>query len=238
MDPERVDTRLAWSRADDLADLLPLMRAYCAFYESDPSDDDLRAMSRAFLEEGAGGTQLIARDASGAALGHATVLWSWDTTLAQPLAVMEDLFVAAPARGPRGGCGADRGVSASWPPTAGCRGWPGRPRRTTRRRNGSTTGWAPQRDTWFAYRLPTDRPGDLGWGHAESALRPGQPRSPGAAAVRAAEPADAARPPRRRRARGQGRDGRPTRARSGSTTRRPAASASCSRRSSPARTSR
>ena len=26
--------------ADDLADLLPLMRAYCTFYESDPSDDD------------------------------------------------------------------------------------------------------------------------------------------------------------------------------------------------------
>ena len=45
---------------DDLADLVPLMRAYCTFYESDPSDDDLRAMSRAFLEEGAGGTQLIA----------------------------------------------------------------------------------------------------------------------------------------------------------------------------------
>ena len=90
---------------DDLVDLLPLMRAYCTFYESDPSDDDLRAMSRTFLEPGAGGTQLIARDSSGGALGHATMLWSWDTTLAQPLAVMEDLFVTARARGRGVGAG-------------------------------------------------------------------------------------------------------------------------------------
>src|SRR5688572_22042896 len=84
---------------EDLAGLLPLMRGYCTFYESEPSDDDLLAMSRAFLEADASGTQLIARDTAGQALGHATVLWSWDTTLAQPLAVMEDLFVAAEARG-------------------------------------------------------------------------------------------------------------------------------------------
>ena len=50
---------------DDLADLLPLMRAYCTFYESDPADEELRALATAFLAEGAGGTQLIARDASG-----------------------------------------------------------------------------------------------------------------------------------------------------------------------------
>src|SRR5690349_5055172 len=84
---------------DDLPDLVPLMRAYCTFYESDPTDEDLRGMATAFLEPGAGGSQLIARDAAGRALGHATVLWSWDTTFAQPLAVMEDLFVTEDARG-------------------------------------------------------------------------------------------------------------------------------------------
>ena len=141
---------------DDLADLLPLMRAYCTFYESDPSDDDLSAMSRAFLEEG-GGTQLIARDASGAALGHATMLWSWDTTLAQPLAVMEDLFVTAQARGRGVGAGlidacrqfaADRGMQ--W------LAWETAPDNETAQR--LYDGLGAKRDTWYAYRLSTDRP--------------------------------------------------------------------------------
>ncbi|MEO6413981.1 MAG: GNAT family N-acetyltransferase [Pedococcus sp.] len=142
---------------DDLADLLPLMRAYCTFYESDPSDDDLSAMSGAFLEEGAGGTQLIARDTSGAALGHATMLWSWDTTLARPLAVMEDLFVSAQARGRGVGAGlidacrqlaADRGMQ--W------LAWETAPDNETAQR--LYDGLGAKRDTWYAYRLSTDRP--------------------------------------------------------------------------------
>jgi GNAT superfamily N-acetyltransferase len=142
---------------DDLTDLLPLMRAYCTFYESDPSDDDLRAMSRTFLEEGAGGTQLIARDASGEALGHATMLWSWNTTLAQPLAVMEDLFVTAQARGRGVGAGlidacrqlaADRGMQ--W------LAWETAPDNETAQR--LYDGLGAERGTWYAYRLSTDRP--------------------------------------------------------------------------------
>ncbi|TPG14925.1 GNAT family N-acetyltransferase [Pedococcus bigeumensis] len=142
---------------DDLADLLPLMRAYCTFYESDPSDEDLRAMSRAFLETGAGGTQLIARDTTGGALGHATMLWSWDTTLAQPLAVMEDLFVTAQARGRGVGAGlidacrqlaADRGMQ--W------LAWETAPDNETAQR--LYDGLADRAGTWLAYRLSTDRP--------------------------------------------------------------------------------
>ena len=142
---------------DDLVDLLPLMRAYCTFYASDPADDDLLSMSRAFLDEGAGGTQLIARDGSGEALGHATVLWSWDTTLAQPLAVMEALVVAARARGRGVGAGlieacrelaADRG--RQW------LAWETAPDNEAAQR--LYDGLGAQRDTWFAYRLPTNRP--------------------------------------------------------------------------------
>ena len=143
--------------ADDLADLLPLMQAYAAFYESDPSDDELRAMATAFLDEGSGGTQLIARDGSGEALGHATVLWSWDTTLARRLAVMEDLFVAEAAR--RRGVGAalieacrelaaDRGVE--W------LAWETAPDNARAQR--LYDGLADRAGTWLAYRLPTDVP--------------------------------------------------------------------------------
>ena len=38
-------------REEDLDDLLPLMRAYCDFYEVAPSDEALLAMSRALIAD-------------------------------------------------------------------------------------------------------------------------------------------------------------------------------------------
>ena len=87
---------------DDLGDLLPLMRAYCDFYDVGPSDEDLLALSRALIADpGHEGVQLIARDAGGAALGFATVYWTWSTTRAARIGVMNDLFVTPQARGMR-----------------------------------------------------------------------------------------------------------------------------------------
>jgi GNAT superfamily N-acetyltransferase len=84
----------------DLADLLPLMRGYCDFYEVDPPDDALLAMSRALIADPEReGTQLIARDEDGRATGFATVFWTWTTLSASRLGVMNDLFVAEHARG-------------------------------------------------------------------------------------------------------------------------------------------
>jgi GNAT superfamily N-acetyltransferase len=84
----------------DLSDLLPLMRAYCDFYESSPTDQDLRALATALLEDPEHeGVQLLARDLDGRAVGFATVYWSWSTTSAAPIGIMNDLFVAETARG-------------------------------------------------------------------------------------------------------------------------------------------
>jgi GNAT superfamily N-acetyltransferase len=84
----------------DLLELLPLMRAYCDFYEVAPSDQELLAMSRALIADPEReGVQLIARGPDGAAIGFATVFWSWSTLTAHRLAVMNDLFVAPEARG-------------------------------------------------------------------------------------------------------------------------------------------
>ena len=84
----------------DLAELLPLMRAYCDFYEVTPTDDDLLALSRALIADPEReGVQLIARGDDGTAIGFATVFWSWTTTRAGRLAVMNDLFVAPEGRG-------------------------------------------------------------------------------------------------------------------------------------------
>ena len=84
----------------DLDELLPLMRAYCDFYAVDPSDQDLTALSRALIADPEReGVQLIARGEGGEAIGFATVYWSWSTTSASQLAVMNDLYVAPEARG-------------------------------------------------------------------------------------------------------------------------------------------
>jgi GNAT superfamily N-acetyltransferase len=84
----------------DLDELLVLMRAYCDFYEVAPPDEDLVAVARALIDDPEReGVQLLAREPSGAAVGFATVFWSWSTTNACRIGVMNDLFVAEAARG-------------------------------------------------------------------------------------------------------------------------------------------
>jgi ribosomal protein S18 acetylase RimI-like enzyme len=88
----------------DLTDLLPLMRAYCDFYDVEPADDALLAMSGALIADSEReGVQLVARAPDGAAVGFATVFWSWSTSRAARIGVMNDLFVAPDARGAAGG---------------------------------------------------------------------------------------------------------------------------------------
>jgi GNAT superfamily N-acetyltransferase len=112
----------------DLADLLALMRAYCDFYAVTPNDAALLAMSRALIADPEReGVQLIARAPDGAPLGFATIFWTWSTTRAARIGVMNDLFVAPEARGAGGGrvgealiaacaerCRAHGAVSLTW----------------------------------------------------------------------------------------------------------------------------
>jgi GNAT superfamily N-acetyltransferase len=84
----------------DLADLLPLMRAYCEFYRVAPGDDALLGLARALVTDPEHeGFQLIARHEGGRAVGFATVYWSWSTLAAARTAIMNDLFVHPDARG-------------------------------------------------------------------------------------------------------------------------------------------
>ena len=83
----------------DLGELLPLMRGYCDFYEVSPPDDALLSLSRALIADPEReGVQLLARDA-GEPVGFATIYWSWATTTASRIGVMNDLFVTPGARG-------------------------------------------------------------------------------------------------------------------------------------------
>lgn len=92
--------RIAVVGESDLADLLPLMRAYCDFYGVAPGDDALLDVARTLVSDPEGeGFQLIARDDAGRAVGFATVYWSWSTLTAARTAIMNDLFVHPDARG-------------------------------------------------------------------------------------------------------------------------------------------
>jgi len=86
--------------ARELDELLPLVRAYCDFYEVAPSDRDLRTLMLTLLDGGGrDGLQLLARDETGAPVAFATLLFTWSTTSAARAAVLNDLYVAPEARG-------------------------------------------------------------------------------------------------------------------------------------------
>jgi len=90
-------TRVAES---DLPELLPLVRAYCDFYEVAPPDEALLALSRALIgDPDREGVQLLARDEAGSAAAFASVYWSWHTLVAARVGIMHDLFVTPELRG-------------------------------------------------------------------------------------------------------------------------------------------
>src|ERR1700752_1165540 len=83
----------------DVSDLLPMLRAYCDFYQVDPSDDRLRALVAALIDDPSEGLQLIARDADGTPQGFATIYWTWQTLYRARVGVLNALFVKPESRG-------------------------------------------------------------------------------------------------------------------------------------------
>jgi GNAT superfamily N-acetyltransferase len=66
----------------------------------DPDDDALLAMARTLIADpDREGVQLIGRNDEGEALGFATIFWSWSTSIAARIGIMNDLFVAPDGRG-------------------------------------------------------------------------------------------------------------------------------------------
>jgi GNAT superfamily N-acetyltransferase len=140
------------STVADLSSVLPLLRGYSTFYRASADDEDLLRMAEAFCGDSTDGTQLLARTDSGALVGYATVLWSWDTTTGTRLAVMEDLFVTEAVRGE----GVGRALLEACASTARERGcaalaWETAPDNVVAQRLYDTTG--AERSTWLGYRL-------------------------------------------------------------------------------------
>ena len=86
---------------EDIEAILPLMLAYCDFYEVEhPDDEGLREMSRALVsapdEEG---FLLTAAEQGGAPVGFAACGWKWSSLRGARCVVMEDLYVDPGSRG-------------------------------------------------------------------------------------------------------------------------------------------
>jgi GNAT superfamily N-acetyltransferase len=81
----------------DLAELLPLMRAYCEFYGANPADAGMEEMARALI--GGEGFVLLARAQGEQAVGFATVDFRWSLLRGSRVATLEDLLVVPDQRG-------------------------------------------------------------------------------------------------------------------------------------------
>jgi GNAT superfamily N-acetyltransferase len=138
---------------DDVSDLLPMLRAYCDFYRVGPSDELLRALVTALIDNPTEGLQLIARDSGGAAAGFATIYWTWQTLNAARVGVLNDLFVVPASRG--SGIGRaliERGRELCRERGAEKLVWQTAPDNATAQR--LYDGIGAQKSMWLSYQLP------------------------------------------------------------------------------------
>jgi GNAT superfamily N-acetyltransferase len=85
--------------AGEIDELLPLIAAYQRFYEVEEIDEDRnRSFFARFLAPSEDGMLLGARE-DGRLLGYACLYWHFSSLLAVETVLMNDLFVAAEARG-------------------------------------------------------------------------------------------------------------------------------------------
>jgi GNAT superfamily N-acetyltransferase len=93
------DLRLQRVSDEDLVELLPLLREYCAFNGVEHTDAQLLGLSRALIADPERqGLQIIARDDRRQPSGFATLVWTWATWAGGRVGIMGDVYVAAWAR--------------------------------------------------------------------------------------------------------------------------------------------
>jgi GNAT superfamily N-acetyltransferase len=86
------------AREDEIDELMPLMHAYCEFYETDPPDEGVIEMLRTLITDPSQGAVFIARDGD-RAIGVATLDWKWSSLKGARVGYLEDLFVDPESRG-------------------------------------------------------------------------------------------------------------------------------------------
>ena len=84
---------------DDVADLLPLFRAYCDFYDANPPDAGLEQMIRSAIELPNDQAFLLAAEDGDEVVGFAACCWKWSSLRGARIVFLDDLFVREQSRG-------------------------------------------------------------------------------------------------------------------------------------------
>jgi ribosomal protein S18 acetylase RimI-like enzyme len=85
--------------AEDVGDLLPLFRAYCEFYEADPSDAGLEAMIRATIDLPNDQAFMVVAEDGDELVGFASCWWKWSSLRGARIVFLDDLYVREGSRG-------------------------------------------------------------------------------------------------------------------------------------------
>ena len=138
---------------EDLVALLPLVAGYQRFYEAEPDDARNRAFFARFVAPSDDGLLLAAWDGDGAAVGFATLYWTFSSVSARESVLMNDLFVTGDARGR----GVGRALIEAAEDAARERGlrrltWMTAPDNAGAQRLYDRTG--AERSSWLEYELP------------------------------------------------------------------------------------
>jgi len=85
--------------SENLSEVLPLIRSYQTFYQvADISDERNKTFFSQFCLSNSAGCQFLFRE-GGAVVGFATVYFSYTSTIAAKVAVLNDLFTQPECRG-------------------------------------------------------------------------------------------------------------------------------------------
>jgi GNAT superfamily N-acetyltransferase len=84
---------------DDVADLLPLFRAYCDFYESNPTEAGLDEMIRSVIDLPEDQAFLLVAEDGDELVGFAACCWKWSSLRGARIVFLDDLFVRPESRG-------------------------------------------------------------------------------------------------------------------------------------------
>jgi ribosomal protein S18 acetylase RimI-like enzyme len=87
------------AEADDVAELLPLFRAYCDFYEANPSDAGLEEMIRSVIDLPDDEAFLLVAEDGDEVVGFAASCWKWSSLNGARIVFLDDLFVRPESRG-------------------------------------------------------------------------------------------------------------------------------------------
>ena len=137
----------------DLEDALPLFAGYQRFYEAEPNDERNQAFFGRFIAPSDEGILLGAWE-DGRLIGFACSYWTFSSTVADEIALMNDLFVEEGSRG----LGVGRALIEATVEAARERGlhhveWFTAPDNVVAQRLYDRTGAS--RSEWVAYEIPT-----------------------------------------------------------------------------------